>query len=1054
MLRRRLLASALATATAFAPLAAHAAPIHTTYLWHMHQPIYWPERSTWNGKMYETAYETIMLGHSQNDVFSIFNSDDRVHDYQDYPKTALSSVLDIPDAGAQLSFAGSLIQNVSSLASAGWNGGRYAGNWYQANRDAMGWTTSGGRRRLEPVVVSFFHPSNPLIDDLVLKRMIDTQTLIMQSTWSTSSTSTGFFPAETAFSERMIPALVSKGLTYAIVPDVHIARACADYPYAANQDNCDPPNPADQINPAQGAANYYTQSISRGVTCKVPAPYGFRPHKAQYVDPTTGAVSSIAVVPLADAMSWNEGYGTYGTAEIDAIAAKNDPAKPMLVLFGHDGDNSWAGGYSYYTQNVSGFAHAAQAKGYEPTTIAEYLADHPVDPADIVHVEDGAWVNADGDFGSPQYINWNWPLTNSSGQFDIAGGWQLDERNWAVLTAATNRVETAEQISGATPSTARIVDPTQAGTTQVERAWSYLMSGFDSGNMYYGASNDFEIKATLSSNRAVALADSVIGGAAGDLTPPTMWLPQRLPWNPGGKGGGSLWGYPGGSGATMTQDFWVWTFAHDVSGVDTVKFVYRIDTDGVNPLASTQNETFAGGSEVGAWQTLGMTRRAFPAGNIYNDPSIVFSVMPQYIADEYYVHLSGFSNQLLDYYTEARDAKGNVSRSPIQHVWVGNGGSGGGGGGGTTPTWEPTAPTAGGTLTIHYDPVPGALADNTNPLYIHIGHSGWTQVVTPDPAMTKDATGTGFTYVYAIPATATSVDFVFTNGTGTWDNNGGADWHVSVTGGIVPSHVIDGVLDAGLTPVATCGAQSLYADYDGHYLYVAAPGVSTTSGADHFVAVAKPSTAQTQTAAWWAKAGTVTTYDNLLGNEDSNNWNGWFNAAGTVVTSGFSQASGSVLEGQIDVTTAWGTAPDSIRVAFAQYGSADGSALQATLPCGNGNGNLEATEWTWVRNRSIVAAPEPRETPRPGLARIALDGPHPAHGLLRLRVDAPRGPRLTVDVLDTQGRLVVRVFDGMSRGTHLLAATRRDGGALPAGVYVVRATTPQGVTTQRIVTLP
>ena len=25
-------------------------------------------------------------------------------------------------------------------------------------------------------------------------------------------------------------------------------------------------------------------------------------------------------------------------------------------------------------------------------------------------VEDGAWVNADGDFGAPQCINWNWPL--------------------------------------------------------------------------------------------------------------------------------------------------------------------------------------------------------------------------------------------------------------------------------------------------------------------------------------------------------------------------------------------------------------------------------------------------------------------------------------------------------------------------------------------------------------------------------------------------------------------------------------------------------------------
>ncbi|HSG29853.1 MAG TPA: hypothetical protein VLA34_15330, partial [Candidatus Krumholzibacterium sp.] len=35
-----------------------AAPIHTTYLWHMHQPVYWPDRSGWTPTRYETAYET------------------------------------------------------------------------------------------------------------------------------------------------------------------------------------------------------------------------------------------------------------------------------------------------------------------------------------------------------------------------------------------------------------------------------------------------------------------------------------------------------------------------------------------------------------------------------------------------------------------------------------------------------------------------------------------------------------------------------------------------------------------------------------------------------------------------------------------------------------------------------------------------------------------------------------------------------------------------------------------------------------------------------------
>src|SRR5207249_2420700 len=121
----------------------------------------------------------------------------------------LGSVLDLPDAGAQVSFAGSLIQNLNSLGQAGWNGGRYASNWFQPYRDAASWTTSGGRPRLEPVVVSFHHPINPLVDDAVLRRQIQAQKAIMPSAWGSGPLSTGFFPAEMCFSERMIPALVA-----------------------------------------------------------------------------------------------------------------------------------------------------------------------------------------------------------------------------------------------------------------------------------------------------------------------------------------------------------------------------------------------------------------------------------------------------------------------------------------------------------------------------------------------------------------------------------------------------------------------------------------------------------------------------------------------------------------------------------------------------------------------------------------------------------------------------------------------------------------------------
>ena len=83
--------------------------------------------------------------------------------------------------------------------------------------------------------------------------------------------------------------------------------------------------------------------------------------------------------------------------------------------------------------------------------------------------------------------------------------------------------------------------------------------------------------------------------------------------------------------------------------IDTVTLRYRIDADGQNPLGSTQNETYAGGPEVGSWITVPMTRRAFPTGNVFNDPSISFTVLPQAIAEQFSAHVSGLSDVLLDY---------------------------------------------------------------------------------------------------------------------------------------------------------------------------------------------------------------------------------------------------------------------------------------------------------------------------------------------------------------------------------------------------------------------
>jgi hypothetical protein len=903
----------------------------------MHQPIYWPARSTWDTFRYETAYETISLGHSQNNVYDIFNKDDRVADYQNYPRDAISSVLDIPDAGAQVSFAGALIENIRSLGDAGWNGGRYASDWYSHYRTARSWTTSGGRPRLDPVLVAAHHPIAPLMDEIALKREIEVAKAAYDIAWG-GTYSKGYFPAEMCFSERMIPALAEAGVEWVIVANTHISRACADYPYAANLDNCDPPNPADQVNPAQGS--YQSLSISRGVTVRAPVPYGYRPHYARFVDPDTGEADSIIVVPAAQAMSWNEGYGLYGTGEIDAIAGYNDPDHPMLILFAHDGDNAWSGGYSYYNENVTGFSHQAVSQGYEPSTVEEYLADHPVDPTDIVHVEDGGWVNADGDFGSPQFINWNWPLVDQYGNFDIPGGWAEDERNWAVLTAAQNRVETAEEMSGSTPDPARIFRP-DTGSTGVERAWHHLLSGYESGYMYYGASLDMEVKATLACNAAVLYADPVIAGGGSDNTAPTIWIPQRLPWNPGGRGGGSLWGYPGGDGAEMPSDFWVWTFAYDVSGMERVDLMYRIDADGVNPMSSDQNETYTGGAEVGSWTAVPMTYRAFPAGDFFDSPEIDFTVLPDYIADEYYTQVTGLSDVLVDYYVEAEDNAGNIKRSPIQHVWVG------------------------------------------------------------------EATG-------------------------------------------IASHLIDGELDEEATLVASGDGLELYADWDGRYLYIATNGVGATNALDHFILIGED--LSTPVAAQWAKTGTVADRLFYIGNENDNNWCGWFDSGENLLSSGTEAASGTWLEGLIDLDYHLGTPlPDGVYLCAAGWGTYDGDPLMIQAPSGNLNGDIDESEFVWFPFSTTGT-----EDRGPTSISMSPASPNPFSSSTTIRLFLPRPAPVSLEIYDVAGRRVRTLISGsLGPGRHTFSwdGLNSSGNEVSQGIYFLKMISGEHHRTGKVVIL-
>jgi len=1009
---------ALALLAAALPAAQANNSVHLACHWHLHQPIYWPERNP-NGSQtnrYQFAADSINLKlanagnfypgstykHPRNALVSgdggefdaVFDKADRVQAYQGGGLSSINTILSHPDGGASVSYSGALQENIWSLGSAGMYG--YGSGWNSGYTTARGssatYRTTGGYPRADMVGQTYHHAFSPLLPKSVLRKEIQIFKEVWWKSWGgnpdKSDHSKGFWPIEAAFSETIIPILAEEGYEWSIIANSHLARTCSNYLDVAQKGNsgwnCDPPNRGDQVGPTVPANQWWNGTID-GRGGAFPAPFAYQAHRTKYVNPANGAESFITVVPMCDLLSYQNGFGTMGTGDIDAhIAPFNDPARPSIVLMAHDGDNAWGGGNSYYQESVPGLFNAAAAKGYRPTTIQQFLADHPVPANAVVHVEDGAWVNAAGDWGHPQFINWLWPPTRASSDpaynatdprtwYDLeTPGWTEDWRNWAVLVAGANYCETAEQIhisNGGTVQTWKIQEPvSRSGVNNnpnaVEQAWHYYLGGLDSGFMYYGTSLDDEVKQTLAVNRVMVFATNVIGNAALDQTPPTVFKPQRFPWNPGGKGWGPLTGYQpvGFEGRPpYSTAFHIWTQVFDVSGVTNVTLYVRADSDGVNPLADNANDTYAGGPGVGAWVPLPMTKRTIPPGNITGNGSVDFFLTPAAMADYYWAKVTGYTNVLLDYYVSATDGKGNVHQSDIQHVWVDSGaGSDTGGGGGTVVTLSPTNPVAGSNVTIRYNPAGRNLAA-ANPVYLHLGYNNWQggTVLTPDPVMTYNADSNWWEYRASIPANATQLDCVFNNGAGTWDNNGGSDWHFAVSPGAVPTNYppfsLDGLLDFAGYRVSSNGL-GLFAALRGTKLYVATQSPGTTGPNDHYLFVSDALLPSGSVGAPWSKAGTVavTNTKPYMATESQNSYVVWNNAGSGSQIAKSSSTSG-VFEGVIDLASAFGAVPTNIYIAAAAYGTADGSPLVNQSPAGSGP-NLDPGEFFVIPTAALMDA--------------------------------------------------------------------------------------------------
>lgn len=983
--------------TAAAPRPAEPAttpPIYVAFLWHMHQPIYWP---------YESVLATDANARYPYSIADIHNQ--RTGPYTTWPWAAVQKGIGagMPHFGAQVSFSGSLIENLDNLEAGG--NGNFSG-WRGSWTSARAATTSLGHPRIDLVGFGYHHPLMGLIDSWDIEQQIAAHRDMAAANFG-GGPSHGIFPPENAFAPRMIPALVAEGLQWVLIDNIHFDRAATNYPFSTSG-NVVEPNRADQRNADPGD---WVQLNGLWAPTRVSGGWGHRPHFVQYRDPATGTVYRMIGVPAERYMGNEDGRGGFGALQYDAVMSQlqpynTDAAHPLLVVLHHDGDNYGGGTDAYYGGNFQSFVDWLQVNPsrFVCTTIEDYLQMFPPDTADVIHAESGSWSGADN--GDPEFKKW-------LGDPD-ATGYSPDRNSWAVVTAAKNIVQTAEQVAPGSPGT--------------QSALHVLLNAEASDYWYWDGSQGglWDSHPTRAANLATQFAQPVAAGGT-DLTPPAIFVPQREPYNPGG----TEWG------VAQPSDFDVWSYVYDLAGLSSVTVKYRLDGDGLLSVNSPANDTYAGGAGVGAWTS---------APCAASDMASQTNPAPTVRAMRYTAHLTGLTNQLVDYCVEATDVHGNLGRSPIQHVWVGATG----GTGTTGVSWTPLTPASSDSIRI-------TVGGATQAASLHWGVNAWTLPATAyRPPGTTLFNGTGPSvetpmnlvggnlvltlgpFDNAVQA-VTALDFVIHYANNTWDNNNGQDYHVTISrssGGRV--YAMDGVLDAGVAKLASNAGVDLYADWNGSELYVAtqaAPGV----GQDVFVLVAGSPGAMI--ASPWAKAGQTAAWAAFIGNESGNNYCGWTDASGAA-----NPAAGTMVEGKLDLAQELGGVPATVHIAVARYGTADSGTLQAQCPAGNGNGNVEAAEYYAYPIGLLAAQPPPA-----GSARLMRVAPSPVRDAGRVSFDLARESEVRLEVFDSQGRRAAVLAQGVrSAGSH---AVRLEAAALGSGVYFARLTAGNAVETRRFVVL-
>ncbi len=643
------------------PRSKNGVPIYISFLWHMHQPIYWPYEDV------VTTHNRGVYSYSLKDIFA-----SRHGPYNWWPHNAVKAMADagLPWGGAQVSFSGSLIENLNHLRNQGIGFDAWDAPWKAARK----LKTHSGKPRLELIGFGYHHPLMALIDYTDIRRQIRMHRETVAQTFGADvPASRGLFPPENAFAEWMIPALVDEQVDWVLVDNIHFNRACRNYPWIKGE-NLMPPNPGEQTNPDHGE---WRQLNGLWAPSKVSG-WACRPHFVEQKDPITGTTAltpdgkpaRLIAVPTERYLGNEDGRGGFGALNYEMVMSQfeslnTDPKHPILLVLHHDGDNYGGGTEGYYHANFQRFVEWAKANPdrFVPTTIQDYLDRFPPDPSDVIHVEPGSWSGADN--GDPEFQKWN-------GDPDPKTGYSPDRNSWGVLTATRNLVQTAESMVPSSPL--------------VEKAWKYLLVAETSCYEYWDGTEMWDSHPTRACNQAAEAAHAAIHTAQQevDRTPPTIYLPQREPYNPGGMEWGS---------EPMPTKVTFWTYVHDMYGLRTVELQYAPVPHGGAPIGRAEN-----------WKTLPMQPHEIPA---QTNPK------PLLKAAEYRADLDGFAGKTVAYRVRAVDNRGNTAFSPTQYVFIGTGAP-------TQPDkpcWSPVEPTTADTIVIRSD----------RPGFVHWGINGWKQ---------------------------------------------------------------------------------------------------------------------------------------------------------------------------------------------------------------------------------------------------------------------------------------------------------------------------------------